>query len=122
MSEENFLSRKFLWYVYFVVESSIRIFADKILRMAYYEASFQLEMMLSSEFPHTKFLLLIDHPQKLRIFHTAKISGYTVIYNKDFSYIYEELRMYKRHHYIIMKGIIYFLYICTNCSVKITYT
>ena len=67
-----------MWDVYFAVESLIRIFADKISRMAYNEASFQLKMMLSSEFPRTKFLLLIDHPRKLRKFHTAKISGYTV--------------------------------------------
>ena len=45
---------------------------------AYNEVSFQLKMMLSSEFPHTKFLLPIDHPQKPRKFHTAKIFGYTV--------------------------------------------
>ena len=57
----------------------IRIFADKISRMAYNEASFQLKMMLSSEFLHTKFLLLIDHPRKLRKFHTAKISSYTAV-------------------------------------------
>ena len=31
--------------------------------MAYNEASFQLEIMPSSEFPRTKFSLLIDHPQ-----------------------------------------------------------
>ena len=35
-------------------------------------------MMLSSEFPHSKFLLLIDHPQKLQKFHSAKISSYKV--------------------------------------------
>ena len=46
-------SWKFSWYVrtvYSVVESLIRIFADKILRMAYNEAGFLLKMMLSSEF------------------------------------------------------------------------
>ena len=43
--------------------------------MAYNEANFQLKMMLSSEFPRTKFSLKIDHPQKP---HTVKISGYTV--------------------------------------------
>ena len=64
--------------MYFAVKSLIRIFADKILWMACNEASFQLEMMLSSEFLHTKFSLLIDHPQKPRKFHTAKVSGYTV--------------------------------------------
>ena len=32
--------------------------------MAYNEASFQLKMMLSSEFSRTKFLLLINHPRK----------------------------------------------------------
>ena len=37
------------------VELLIKIFADN-------EASFQLKMMLSSEFPRTKFSLLIDHP------------------------------------------------------------
>ena len=47
-----------------MVESLIRIFVDKILRMAYDEASFQLKMMLSSEFLRTKLSLLIDHPQK----------------------------------------------------------
>ena len=62
-------SRKFSQYVYFAVKSLIRIFADKISRMAYSKASFQLKMMLSSEFPHTKFSLLINHPQK---FHTTK--------------------------------------------------
>ena len=65
-------------YVYFAGESSIRIFANKISRMAYNEAIFQLEMMPSSEFPPTKFSLLINHPQKPRKFHTVKISGYTV--------------------------------------------
>ena len=43
-------SRKFSWYAYFAIESLIRIFADKISRIAYDEASFQLNMMLSSEF------------------------------------------------------------------------
>ena len=38
-----------------------------------------MKVMLSSEFPCTKFLL-IDHPRKLRKFHIAKISGYTVSY------------------------------------------
>ena len=51
---------------------------DKISWMAYNEASFQLKMMPSSEFPHTKFSLLINHPRKPQKFHTAKISGYTV--------------------------------------------
>ena len=46
--------------------------------MAYNEASFQLKMMLSGEFPRTKFSLLIDHPLKPQKYHTAKISGYTV--------------------------------------------
>ena len=46
---------------------------DKISQMVYNEASFQLKMMLSSEFLCTKFLLLIYHPQKPRKFHTAKI-------------------------------------------------
>ena len=46
--------------------------------MAYNEASFQLKMMLSSKFLCTKFLLLIDHPQKLRKFHITKICGYMV--------------------------------------------
>ena len=32
--------------------------------MAYNEASFQLKMMLSSESPRTKFLLLIDYLRK----------------------------------------------------------
>ena len=73
-------SWKLLRYVYFTVESLIRIFADKILQMTYNEASFQLKMMLSSEFPHTKFSLLIDHSRKLQKFHTMKISGYTVLY------------------------------------------
>ena len=36
--------------------------------MAYNEASFQLKMMLSSEFPHTKSSLLIDYPRKLQKF------------------------------------------------------
>ena len=72
-------SQKFLRYVYFAVKSLIRIFPDKILRMAYNEASFQLKMMLSSEFPLTKFSLLIDHLRKPRKFHTAKISSYTVL-------------------------------------------
>ena len=71
-------SRKFSRYVYFVVESLIRIFVDKILQMAYNEASFQLKMMLSSEFPRTKFSLLIDYLRKRQNFHTAKISSYTV--------------------------------------------
>ena len=35
-------------------------------------------MILSSEFSHAKFSLVIDHPQKHRKLHTAKISGYTV--------------------------------------------
>ena len=46
--------------------------------MAYNEASFQLKMMLSSDFPRIKFLLLINHQEKPRKFHAAKISGYTV--------------------------------------------
>ena len=54
-------SWKFSRYVYFAAESLIRIFADKILQMAYDGASFQLKMMLNSEFPHIKFSLLIDH-------------------------------------------------------------
>ena len=41
---------------------------------------FQLKMMPSSEFSCTKFLLLIDHPQKLRKFHAMKISSYMVIH------------------------------------------
>ena len=61
-------SRKFSRYVYFVVRSLIRIISEKISRMAYNEASFQLKMMLSSEFLRTKFLLLINHPQKPRKF------------------------------------------------------
>ena len=69
------------WYVYFTVKSLIKIFVDKISRMAYNEASFQLKMMVSSEFPCTKFSLLIDHPRIARKFHTAKISGYTVLHN-----------------------------------------
>ena len=36
-------SRKFLRYVYFAVKSLIRIFADKISRMAYNEANFSTE-------------------------------------------------------------------------------
>ena len=48
--------------------------------MAYNEASFQLKMMLSGEFP-----LPIDHPQKPRKFHTANISGYTV-FQSDTNY------------------------------------
>ena len=48
---------------YISVKSLIKIFADKILRMANNEVSFHLKMMLSSEFPHAKFLLLIDHPK-----------------------------------------------------------
>ena len=43
----------------------IRIFADKISRMIYNEASFQLKMIISSKFLCTKFSLIIDHPQKL---------------------------------------------------------
>ena len=70
--------QKFSRYVYFAVESLIRVFGNKILQIAYNEASFQLKMMLSSEFPSTKFSLLIDHPRKLRKFHTTKVSGYTV--------------------------------------------
>ena len=46
--------------------------------MAYNEASFQMEMMPSSEFLRTKFSLLIDHLRKPQKFHTAKISSYTV--------------------------------------------
>ena len=45
---------------------------DEILRMAYNEANFQLKMILSSEFPCTKFLLLIDHSQKPRNFILQK--------------------------------------------------
>ena len=41
-------------------------FADEISWMAYNKVSFQLKMILSSEFPHTKFVLLIDHPRKLQ--------------------------------------------------------
>ena len=47
--------------------------------MAYNETRFQLKMMLSSEFPHTKFLLLIDHLQKPEKFDTAKIFSYKVV-------------------------------------------
>ena len=36
----------------------------KFRRKASNEASVQLKMMLSSEFPHTKLSLLIDHPRK----------------------------------------------------------
>ena len=45
--------------------------------MAYNVDSFQLKMMLSSE-----FLLLIDHTRK---FYTANISGYTV-FQSDTNY------------------------------------
>ena len=53
-------SRKFLQYVDFLIESLIRIFTDKISWMAYNEASLQLKMMLSSEFPHTTFSLQLQ--------------------------------------------------------------
>ena len=58
-----------------MVKSLIRIFANKILQMAYNEASL---MMLTSKFPRTKFSLVVDHSRKLQNFNTAKISGYTV--------------------------------------------
>ena len=66
------------------------IFADKILRMAYNEASFHLKMMLSSEFLRTKFLLLIDYLQKPRKFHTAaKISGYKVVAHTCLNFVFK---------------------------------
>ena len=61
-------SQKFLQYVYFAIKSLIRIFAENISWMAYNEASFQLNMMLSSEFLRTKLLLLINHLRKPRKF------------------------------------------------------
>ena len=46
--------------------------------MAYNEVSFQLKVMLSSEFPCTKFTLLINHPRKPCKVCTVKMSGYTL--------------------------------------------
>ena len=81
-------SQKFSRYIYFAVESLIRIFADKISRMAYNETSFQLKMMPSIEFPCAKFLLLIDHLRKPLKFHTVKFSGYTVYKYKCFKLLF----------------------------------
>ena len=45
-------------------------------------ASFQ--MILSSEFSRTKFLLMINHLREPRKLHTAKISSYTVLFNQSY--------------------------------------
>ena len=60
-----------------------RIFADKISQMAWNEADFQLKMILSSEFSCAKFLLMIDHPQKLQKLHTTKIAKITYHENHE---------------------------------------
>ena len=60
--------------------------------MAYNEAGFQLKMMLSSEFPRTKFSLLIDHPQNAKISYRRLYSSYpSFITNKTEHIIFKSV-------------------------------